>query len=302
MPDEMMNTREVSEYLGINEKQVYALIKAGRIPCTRVTGKWVFPKKLIDEWITVTAKESAHYGETTPRRSRNLLAAGSNDPVLDLLINQNNESNLKIFSCNTGSTEGLRLMEESRTDIAWCHLLDPETGTYNIPQIDTRLSGRKVAVVRLFYREIGIVSAQDSGKKMKSIADLAGGTRLVNRQPGSGIRVFLDHGLQKEGIDPSAIEGYDNEVRTHFEVGLAILSGAADAGIASVAISKLFSLPFTPLARECFDMIIDRDVFFEKGIQSFIETLQSDSFRKSVAPLGDYDFSDAGKILHSTPG
>ncbi len=302
MPDEMMNTRETADYLGINEKQVYALIKAGRIPCTRVTGKWVFPKQLIDEWITITARESIHLTGAPPRKKGNLLAAGSNDPVLDLLINRNNHGDIRIFTCNTGSTEGLRLMGESRTDIAWCHLLDPDSGTYNIPHIESHLSGRKVAVVRLFYREIGIVSGREPGKKAKSLADLAGGARFVNRQAGSGIRVFLDHIMKKEGIEPVAISGYDYEVDTHFEVGLAILSGKADAGIASVAVSKLFGLPFSPLARECFDMIIDKDVFFEKGIQSFIETLQSSPFRKSVEPLGDYDFSDSGKILHSTPG
>jgi excisionase family DNA binding protein len=303
MPEKMMNTKEVAEYLGINEKQVYALIKAGKIPCTRVTGKWVFPKNLIDEWITTTAKGGISSAAKTERHPGQILAAGSNDPVLDLLISQNNSyDGFFIFTCNTGSTEGLRLMNESRADVAWCHLFDPDTGTYNIPYISSRMADRKIAVVHLFYREIGLLVSPEAYKKIKKFEDIASGVRFINRQKGSGIRIFLDYSLKKSGIDTSAITGYENEVNTHFEIGLYMLSGKADAGISSVAISKLLGLPFIPLARESFDMVVGKNTFFEKGIQAFIETLQSKKFKKTVEPLGDYDFVDSGKILYSTAG
>ena len=303
MPEKMMNTKEVAEYLGINEKQVYALIKAGKIPCTRVTGKWVFPKNLIDEWINTTAKGSISTAAKTERHSGQILAAGSNDPVLDLLISQNNAyDEFLIFTCNTGSTEGLRLMSESRSDVAWCHLFDPDTGTYNIPYISSRMADKKIAVIHLFYREIGLLVSPDASKNIKKFEDIASGIKFINRQKGSGIRIFLDYNLKKSGIDSSAITGYENEVNTHFEIGLSILSGKADAGISSVAISKLLGLPFVPLARESFDMVVGKDTFFEKGIRAFIESLQSKKFRKTVEPLGDYDFADSGKILYSTAG
>lgn len=302
MPEELMNTKEVAEYLGINEKQVYALIKAGRIPCTRATGKWVFPKHLIDEWINKSAMGSVRSGGRKVRDSRHILAAGSNDPVLDLLISQKNYDNVNIFSCNTGSMEGLRLLSESEADIAWCHLFDPETGTYNIPYIASHMADRKVAIVHLFYREIGLLVAPDQAKKIKKLDDITSGIRFINRQKGSGIRLFLDYNLKKAGIEPSAVNGYDNEVYTHFEIGLSVLSGKAEAGISSVAISKMMGLPFVPLARESFDMVVGKETFFEKGIQAFIENLQSKRFRKAVEPLGDYDFADSGKILYSTTG
>jgi putative molybdopterin biosynthesis protein len=305
MPIDMMNTREVAEYLGINEKQVYALIKAGRIPCTRVTGKWVFPKNLIDEWVLDNARSSVSTPSAAARpanRPGSILAAGSNDPVLDLLINQDSYEDFHIFSCNTGSTEGLRLMGESRSDIAWCHLFDPETGTYNVPYVASHLADKKIAVVHLFYREIGILASPAWSKKIKKLEDLATGARFINRQKGSGIRLFTDHGLKKAGVDPASIAGYENEVRTHFEIGMSILSGKADAGVSSVAISKLLGLPFIPLMRESFDMVVGKDTFFEPGIQAFIETLQSGKFRSSVQPLGDYDFADSGKIIYATPG
>ncbi len=301
MPEEFMNTKEVAEYLGINEKQVYALIKAGKMPCTRVTGKWVFPKNIIDEWINKNARGSLKSVAKSDRDPGRILAAGSNDPVLDLLISQNYD-NVNIFSCNTGSTEGLRLLAESRADIAWCHLFDPESGTYNIPYIESHFADRKVAMVHLFYREIGLLVAPDHAKKIKKLEDLSSGIRFINRQKGSGIRLFLDYHLNKAGIDPASVAGYESEVYTHFEIGLSILAGKADAGISSVAISKLMGIPFVSLARESFDMVLGKDTFFEKGIQSFIETLQSKKFRKTVEPLGDYSFSDSGKILYSTAG
>ena len=301
MPVEMLNTKEVAEYLGIHEKQVYALIKGGRIPCTRVTGKWVFPKNLIDEWINENARVSAAQTERPRRAPGQVMASGSNDPVLDLLLSRNEAADFHIFTCNTGSTEGLRLMGESRTDIAWCHLLDPETGEYNIPYIAARLADKKIAVVHLFYREIGFVLSAAASKKIKQFADLPGsGLRFLNRQEGSGIRIFLDHHLRKAGIDAASIDGYGASVRTHFEIGLSILNGSADAGIASVAIARLLGLPFVPLARESFDMVLGRETFFERGIQTFMEILKSDAFKSSVRPLGDYDFSDSGKILYTT--
>jgi putative molybdopterin biosynthesis protein len=300
MPEEMMNTRETAEYLGINEKQVYALIKEGSIPCTRVTGKWVFPRKLINEWILSTSGGAHPAQRVHGRKGDRLLAAGSNDPVLDLLLNHINVEDFHIFSCNTGSTEGLRLLAEGRTDIAWCHLFDPDTGTYNIPYIASHLSDKKVAVIHLFYREIGLLVSPQSEKKINKLEDIASGIRFINRQKGSGIRLFLDHFLKKSGISPASITGYGDDAFTHFEIGLSLLSGRADAGISSVAISKLLSLPFIPLARESFDMVVGKDVFFEKGTQAFIDALRSDKFRKSVESLGDYGFEDSGKILYST--
>lgn len=302
MPVEFMNTKEVAEYLGINEKQVYALIKAGKMPCTRVTGKWVFPKHIIDEWIESNTRTSFKSLANNDHEPDRILAAGSNDPVLDLLISQKIQDNVNIFSCNTGSTEGLRLLGESKADIAWCHLFDPESGTYNIPYIASHMADRKVAIVHLFYREIGLLVAPDHAKKIKKLEDISSGVRFINRQKGSGIRLFLDYNLKKNGIDAATITGYENEVYTHFEIGLSILSGKADAGISSVAISKLMGIPFVPLARESFDMVVGKDTFFEKGIQAFIETLQTKKFRKTVEPLGDYSFADSGKILYSTAG
>lgn len=299
----MMNTKEVAKYLGIHEKQVYALIKSKKIPSTRVTGKWVFPKKLIDEWIESNAQKGLEQVRQKSKRiERALLASGSNDPILDMLHTYMRKSypEFYIFSSNTGSTEGLRALNLGYTDIAWSHLFDPKTGEYNIPFLSSSLPNIKPVVVNLFRRDLGFVVPSKNPFNIRGFEDLTQkGIKFINRQKGSGTRVLLDYHLKRLQIPPSKIKGYDQEVYTHFEVGLSILSKEADVGIATIAVSKLFGLRFIPLAHENFDMILDQSTFFEKGIQAFIEILNSQEFRNRVERLGNYDFRNSGKVLYS---
>jgi putative molybdopterin biosynthesis protein len=303
MSEEMMSTKEVAKYLSIHEKQVYALIKSKRIPSTRVTGKWVFPKKLIDEWIESNAKTGLEQARQKGRRIEGaLLASGSNDPILDMLQTYMKKSypEFYIFSSNTGSTDGLKALNMGYTDIAWSHLFDPKTGEYNVPFLPNYLPNVKPVVVNLFRRDLGFLVAPKNPFHIRGFEDLTQkGIRLINRQRGSGTRVLLDYHLKKLQIAPSKINGYEREVYTHFEVGLSILSKEADVGIATIAVSKLLGLPFIPITQESFDMILDQTTFFEKGIQAFIEILNSQEFRNRVERLGSYDFKNSGKVLYS---
>jgi excisionase family DNA binding protein len=303
MPEEMMNTKEVAKYLGIHEKQVYALIKSKKIPSTRVTGKWVFPKELIDEWIVSNAKTGLEQARQKGRRIEGaLLASGSNDPILDMLQTYMKKSypEFYIFSSNTGSTDGLKALNMGYTDIAWSHLFDPKTGEYNVPFLPNYLPNVKPVVVNLFRRDLGFLVAPKNPLHIRGFEDLTQKEiRLINRQKGSGTRVLLDYHLKKLQIAPSKINGYEREVYTHFEVGLSILSKEADVGIATIAVSKLLGLPFIPITQESFDMILDQTTFFEKGIQAFIEILNSQEFRNRVERLGSYDFKNSGKVLYS---
>ncbi len=303
MSEEMMNTKEVAKYLGIHEKQVYALIKSKRIPSTRVTGKWVFPKGLIDEWIESNAKIGLEKARQKTRRIEGaLLASGSNDPILDMLQTYMKKSypDFYIFSANTGSTDGLKALNMGYTDIAWSHLFDPKSGEYNIPFLSIYLPNVKPVVVNLFSRDLGFVVAPKNPCHIRGFEDLTQKrVRFINRQKGSGTRVLLDYHLKRLKISSSEIQGYEREIYTHFEVGLSILSKEADVGIATIAVSKLLGLPFIPITRERFDMILDQSTFFGKGIQAFIEILNSEGFRNRVEGLGSYDFKNSGKILYS---
>jgi excisionase family DNA binding protein len=303
MPDGMMNTKEVAAYLGIHEKQIYGLIKSGRMPATRVTGKWLFPKKVIDGWIEEDARSGLEQArKKSGRISGALLASGSNDPVLDILQTCLRQAHPEffVFSANTGSREGLLALEKGFTDIAWCHLLDVDTGEYNIPFLERLAPSVKAVVVNLFSRELGFVTARGNPRRIAEFDDLSRQeVRFVNRQAGSGTRLLLDHRLEKAGIASDRIAGYDREVFTHIEVGLAVLAGEADAGIATSAVSSLLGLDFVPVTRERFDMVLDQAVFFQQGVQAFMEVLGGEPFRRRVEHLGRYDFSGAGRILYA---
>jgi len=303
MSEEMMSTKEVAKYLSIHEKHVYLLIRAKKIPATRVTGKWLFPKKLIDDWINSSAKSALEQATQKTRKIEGaFLASGSNDPILDMLHTYMKKSypEFYIFSANTGSTDGLKALNQGYTDIAWSHLLDPKSGEYNIPFLSNFLPQVNPVVVNLFHRDLGFVVAPKNPFRIRGFKDLTQkGVRLINRQKGSGTRVLLDHHLKKLQIPTSKIQGYEREVYTHFEVGLAILSKEADVGIATIAVTKFLGLPFIPITQESFDMILDRSTFFQKGIQAFIEIMNSQGFRNRVEKLGSYDFKNSGKILYS---
>ncbi len=305
MPVENMSTKEVAEYLGINEKQVYSLIKAKKIPCTRVTGKWIFPKRLIDRWITISAlKEGPVFDESARSASEDLFAAGSNDPVLDILINhiKEGENTKHIFSSITGSTEGLRLLGTGLTDIAWCHLANPVTGEYDMDILTELIPHKKIVIVHLFRRELGFILPADSKYKTMNFSIIAEKKlRFINRQEGSGTRIVTDTFLETEKISKDDISGYMSEVNTHLEIGLRIINEDCDTGIATNAIAKILGLKFFPLLKENFDMILLQETFFRDEVQAFIETLNSISFRKMVSHLGNYDFSGSGKIIFSTP-
>jgi len=303
MSRELMNTKEVAKYLDIHEKQVYLLIKAGKIPCTRATGKWIFPVKMIDEWILASAQDGLQQARKRINQIDGaLLAAGSNDPVLDVLLTaiKKDHPAFNIFSANTGSVHGLDALNTGLTDIAFAHLYDPQSGDYNIPYLKQYCPDHTPVVVNLFYRQIGFLIARPKSEVFKGWESLhRKDIRFVNRQAGSGIRILLDQELKQRGIAASQIKGYDREVYTHFEVGLSLISEEADVGIASAAVAKILDLNFQPLVSERFDMILDKDTFFQPAIQALIETLQSEPFKNRFEKIGSYNFKDAGKILHS---
>ncbi|MFQ5656078.1 MAG: substrate-binding domain-containing protein [Candidatus Methylomirabilales bacterium] len=294
---EFMNTQEVARYLGIHEKKVYHLVKAGKIPCTRVTGKWIFPKSLVDQWIAESAGGPVRLRREDERPF--LLAAGSDDPSLTILreLYSRRLSSLPLFLATVGSSAGLAAIRDGVADVALAHLLDPETGEYNLPYIrEVHPSG--VTAVPLFYRELGLVLRPGNPFGLRQVADLARtGLRIVNRQKGSGTRQYLDHELARLGIDSKLINGYDNHVVTHLEVGLKILRAEADAGIVTRAAARLLGLDFTPLTRERFDILISKERFFSRGVQVLLEIVGSREFRTRVEGLGGYDTSESGRIL-----
>ena len=293
---ELLNTKQVADYLGLNEKKVYYLAKAGKLPCARVTGKWLFPKKLIDEWIEENSRGVARSNREEQRDF--LLAAGSDDPSLGILreLYAARRKPASFFMATVGSSAGLAAIQAGVADFALAHLLDPETGEYNLPFIQ-----KSAAVVPLFHRELGLVLRAGNPLGFRTLADLArAGVRMINRQQGSGTRHYSDQEFSRLGIDPKTIKGYDDCVPTHLEVGLKILRQEADAGMATKAAARLLGLDFIPLTQERFDIVIPKGRFFSPAIQTFLEIVGSREFRARVEAMGGYDTSESGRVIASS--
>jgi putative molybdopterin biosynthesis protein len=297
---ELMHTREVARYLGINEKKVYFLAKTGKIPCTRVTGKWTFPKKLIDQWIEESAASLVARKAKTEERVF-LLAAGSDDPSLGILhdLYEAQTGPASFFMTTVGSSGGLAAIRSGVADFATAHLLEPErTGSAEAARRQLLPSG--AVVVGFFYRELGLLLPPGNPQEIKSIRDLGRAKlRIINRQPGSGTRIYLDQELRRARLSGKKISGYDTVVSTHLEVGLKVLAGAADVGLASRTTAQLLGLDFIPFCRERFDAVIPKERLFSRGIQVLLGTLGSREFRRQVEALGGYDASESGRIITS---
>jgi putative molybdopterin biosynthesis protein len=296
---ELMNTQQVARYLGINEKKVYALAKAKKIPCTRVTGKWTFPRKLIDSWIEQSAV-SPLIREHRQEQRPSLLAAGSDDPSLGILrdLFEQQTKPASFFLNTTGSSGGLAAVRDGIADLATSHILDAATGEYNLPLVKNIL-GTNAVVVQLFGRQLGLVVARGNPMKLQAIGDLARpGVQMINRQLGSGTRLYLDQTLAHLKINSRKLKGYETTVATHLEVGSKVLRGEVDTGLATMTTARMLGLDFVPLARERFDAVIPQERFFSPGIQILLSVVGSREFRGRLEAMGGYDSAESGRIIY----
>jgi putative molybdopterin biosynthesis protein len=292
----LMSAKEVAQYLGIHEQKIYALAKRGAIPCTRVTGKWLFPKTLIDQWLEESARRAGQPRQETARPF--LLMAGSDDPSLGILRHcyTSRLAPTAFFVAPIGSQAGLAAVRGGVADVALSHLVDPVSGEYNLPYLQQFLPAGG-AVVTLFQRDLGLVMPAGNPLRLRTIADLSrGGVRLVNRQAGSGTRWYLDQELARLGLDARQLDGYQDVVTTHLEVGLKVLRREADTGIATHATARLLGLDFVPLTQERFEMLIPAQRFFARNIQLLLDVVGSREFRQRVDALGGYDTSESGRL------
>jgi excisionase family DNA binding protein len=299
-PGEFMSVREVARYLGINEKKVYSLAKTNNIPCTRVTGKWTFPRQLIDRWIEESASRNIARSSNTQDRGV-LLGAGSDDPALAVLSDLYGAPGAaaSLFMATVGSGAGLESLRSGMVDFATAHLFDPAR-----PAADGRPAEKSLpestVVIELFYRELGWIVTPGNPKGIESPHDLARPKlRFINRQTGSGTRAYLDQQLLRAKINGKKISGYNETVSTHLEIGLRILSGRCDVGLATRTTAQLLGLEFVPVTRERFDMLVPKERFFTKPMQGLLSLVASRQFRERVAALGGYDVAESGRIVRS---
>jgi len=283
-----MNTAEIAKYLDVNEKKIYLLVRNAGLPGSKATGKWLFPRELVDNWLlesTLNAQPSIS------ARKDVLLIAGSNDPILESELSSLSarKSDSLIYFARVGSSSGLKALENGNAHAAASHVLDPTTGEYNLPFLDQK-TRKNTLLLPFAQREQGILVRKGNPFGIASVEDLAlPGIRFVNRKRGTGTRVLFDSLLTEAGVSTSQIVGYTREVGTHIEVAMAILRGTADAGLGIRSPAKMLGLGFVPLRKERFDILISKEASKTTTFQFLLESLRSARFKKIMAEAGGYE-------------
>ena len=296
----LLNTREVAHFLDINEKVVYNLIAEKGLPATKVTGKWLFPRHLVEMWLENETINYPKAASPLPSYHGLLILIGSNDILLDRAISLFNHlypGHTAVFG-NVGSEGGLRSLGQGLCHIASSHLLQEDEEEYNFDFASHEFKGELPAVVNFCQREQGILVVKGNTKGIQSISDLGKtGVKIANRPMGTGTRLLFDRELDKAGIDGAQIEGYEREFRSHLDVGLEVLCGRADAAMAIRPVAPFLGLDFIPLRWERYDLLISKDRFFEQGVQLFLGLLHEKPFQDIGKELEGYDLSLCGKVV-----
>jgi excisionase family DNA binding protein len=295
----LMNTNEVSQYIGINEKKIYNLITTKGLPATKVTGKWLFQRQLVDRWLEQHT-ENYPPAEKTPDTYENLLIiTGSNDLLLDQLVEvfaRRHRLPLPLFS-NLGSMGGIRALKENLCHICSCHLLESDGDEYNFAYVEEEF-GDDVVLVNFCKRLQAVAVPRGNPKGIKELANLASGRlRIANRKQGTGTRLLLDQELERQGVSGEEIPGYETEFARHLDVALEVLAGRADAGLAIAAVAEMLGLDQIPVRWERYDFIMRKKVFFSRGVQMLLTLLRDEEFLRLSDKFYGYDLSLSGQVV-----
>ena len=245
-----------------------------------------------DRWRVVT-QEPAHGDIHTLR------FVGSHDPGVAWLATHFPEivPGYRMQISFTGSLGGLIALAEGKTDLAGSHLWDDTKDNYNVSYVQRVLPGKRIALVTLAHRRLGLIVPPGNPGKLTRLMDLCQlGLRFINRQPGSGTRVWLDAQMRQLGISPTQIPGYANERMTHSDVAQAIAEGRADVGLGLEAAARTCGLEFVMLTRERYDLVIPAELLETAPVYMLVEWLQSPNAHETIASLGGYEVSDTGSL------
>ena len=253
----------------------------------------------LSEGISVNEESEAELLVGKDELLNTIVVIGSHDNTIDLIGDEIRQkgSSIRLSSGNVGSLGGLMALKKGICHLAGSHLLDTETGQYNVSYIKKYLKGTRISIFHLVLRDQGLIVSKGNPKAIGGIEDLVNqDASFVNRQAGSGTRILFDYKLDQLGIDPAAIRGYDREEFTHMNVAVDVLSGAADCGMGIFAAAKALDLDFIPVVREQYDLIIPSANLELENVRFLIDTVGSDSFKERVSGLGGYDPSKSGEF------
>nr|WP_027289654.1 helix-turn-helix transcriptional regulator [Rhodovibrio salinarum] len=295
-----MTTHEVADYLRIKERRVYELVRQRAIPCTRATGKWLFPRALIDRWIAEQLEMAPASARETPP-----VVAGSHDPLLDWAVK---ESGCGLALLPGGSLDGLKRLNEGAARLAGLHLFhadladsDPD-GAFNLPNVKETGAPADAVLIEWAQRTQGLVLPAGNPDGVAGLSDLADRRLPVaRRQAESGSGLLLDYLAGQAGLAPGDLAFVAETARSEMDLGLAILEGRARAGVAVEAVARSLQLAFVPLMVERFDLLMARRDYFGPAVQTLMTFARTSAFAERAQRLGGYDISGLGTVRYNAP-
>lgn len=291
--DAYMNVRQVAEYLHLNEKKIYELVKDQQIPATKVTGKWLFPSGLVDRWLT----ESANGGTLSDR----LNIAGSDDPLLYRLVlaySHEIDAHGLVNYTPTGTRVGLKLLQARRIDACCMHWGPSDESSFRHPALlQQHRQHRQWVLMHLFKREQGLMVHPDAIAEITDKQDLFDKRwRWVQRQSGAGSQRFLMEVLGKAGRNIDDLNLAANAYSEHDAAGLIVMR-QADVALGPRAAATQAGLEFISMGWESFDIAMTRGIWFRHLFQDLLKRVQSDRAQHIAGMLQGYDLSACGELI-----
>lgn len=291
----LMTTREVAEYLRLKERKIYELVRTGAIPCTRVTGKWLFPRALIDRWLL-------EHGEGVAARMRiepAAVIAGSHDPLLEWAVQASGCGLALLFG---GSLDGLSRFARGEAVAAGLHVPDPEGGEDNVASVRSAELGREPVLIEWAHRRQGLMLAPGNPLGITGLPDIQRRqARLIDRQPGAGSRLRLDRLLAEQDMTRERLVVVDEPAVNENDVAREVHAGHADTGLGIEAAAREAGLDFLPLADERFDLVVGRRDYFEPPFQALLALTRTARFAERARTLGGYDLASTGTVRYNAP-
>jgi putative molybdopterin biosynthesis protein len=231
-----------------------------------------------------------------------IVILGSHDLALELLSRRVQEQvkRINILAVPVGSLDGLLALRQGNAQLAGCHLLDEATGEYNLPYVRHLFPDRAMAMLTLAYREQGFIVSPGNPLQMHAVEDLAReDISIINRNRGSGTRLWLDLQLRRLGIKPENVSGYKLEARTHTRVAEAVAAHQVDVGLGLEAAARQYGLDFVPLFHERYDLVVTQEQMEDQKLVPIFDILQSGDFRGEMDRLGGYETGHTGDMIHT---
>lgn len=222
---------------------------------------------------------------------KGLVAIGSHDSIMDWVADLLLETKRSTYllSAHTGSMGGIMAIKRGEAHLAPIHLLDEETGKYNLKDVKRYLPDGDMVLVKGIRRWQGFYMRHGDDMVSDIEAVVKGGLLFVNRQRGSGTRLLTDHLLKALGISTGDLKGYPTEVLTHTAVALAVLSGNADVGIGIESVARQMGLQYAPIAMEDYDFLIPKRYLDLPVVKDFLDIIASQTFKERLEAVGGYE-------------